>query len=348
MKQKKLISLIILSCILFTEIALRLFWSQELSIRDRHDDIFEDDSVLLYTYKPNKEFKVGGTTLHINEQGYIGKDIGPKSTDTFRIAVIGACEVAGSVHQPEYNSFVPMLQTHFSCQGDKVELLNCGIDGDNRSFEQFMSVEYKVTDFQPDIILLQYGLPFFTQYARRANYRDYKLTYPLNDPEALKRTSHMVDNLYRYSRWIKLISYSYIIRACLNMYYHRESNTFSYYINLYKNKNISLGDYKGKQYSLEESVEMIQILQSRLREKGILLFLFQFGTNKEVISCAKENQLPLISLDVHFVDEDIFYKDGHWNKNGCQKIADCFYRLITRHRLIPENYIQESKCKNIP
>lgn len=343
MKQKRLISLLTLGFILITEIILRLFWSQELSIRNQRDDIFEDDSVLFYTYKPHKKFTVGSTTLQINKEGYIGSEISPKSPDTFRIAIIGACEVAGSVHQPEYYSFVPMLQTHFSDQGDKVEILNCGIDGDQRSLEHYLSVEYKVLSFQPDLIFLQYGLPFYTQYARRVNYRNYKLSYPLNDPEALTFTSHMVDNLYRNEKWIELICHSYIIRGLLNLYRHRVNDDFALYIWLYQDKNLGLGKFRGKQYTMKESVTMIHNLKKRLEEKDISLFLFQFGKDKDILLQAKENRLPLLSLDTPFCDEDYFYKDGHWNDSGCHKIATRFYNLLIKYDLIPSKYLKQSK-----
>lgn len=343
MKQKTLFWLILLDCMLIAEIILRMFWSKELYIRTYRDDIFQDDSVLFYTYKPDKEVKVGSTTVHMNKQGYIGQDITPKSPDTFRIAMIGACEVAGSVHQPEYYSYVPLLQDLYFRQGDKVEILNCGIDGDQRTLEHYRSVEYKVADFQPDIIFLQYGLPFYTQYARRVNYRNYKLSYPLNDPEALAYTKQMVDNLYRHEWWIKLICHSYIIRGCLNLYRHRIDDTFTLYIWLYQDRNLSLGKFKGKQYSMEESVKMVHELKDRLQEKNISLFLFQFGNDKDIIAQAKENKLPLLTLDTQFSEDDFFYKDGHWNKNGCQKIAARFYKLLNKYHLIPANYLHKAE-----
>ncbi|MCD8262981.1 MAG: hypothetical protein LUD02_01535 [Tannerellaceae bacterium] len=108
------------------------------------DAIFADDSVLFYVYKPNFDFKVGNKIVHTNKDGYIGEDFGEKTENKFRIAFVGSCGVAGSLHQPEYYSFCPILQQLFTQANSQVEILNCGIDGDYRSLELFKSIDYKV------------------------------------------------------------------------------------------------------------------------------------------------------------------------------------------------------------
>ena len=333
---KRTVFIIVIFAIVIIEISLRLFYKQELSIRDDRDSIFLEDSVLFYIYRPNKNFIVGGITHQINSHGYIGHEILPKSPDTFRIAIVGACGVAGSVHQPSYFSFCPMLQQHFKDNGLKVEVLNCGIDGQGRSLTLYRSIEYKVLQFEPDMILLEYDLPFYTDNATREDYRGYKLTYPKTDPDALVREKKMVDNLYKYEKWITFFCNSYIIRATARFYMFRAHNHFSYHIVLYHGKGISLGDWKGVTFSMEESAKKMNSLKDKLASRGIQFFLFQYTKDTSRIQTAKEYQLPLISLNTNFEENDFFYKDDHWNENGCQKIADRFFELIIKYQLIHE------------
>ncbi|MCD8265152.1 MAG: hypothetical protein LUD02_14195 [Tannerellaceae bacterium] len=84
---------------------------------------------------------------------------------------------------------------------------------------------------------------------------------------------------------------------------------------------------------------MILKLKNDLSAKNISFFLFQFQKSEDYIKIAKENGLPLISLSTVFTEEGFYYKDGHINGNGGQKVADQFLEILTKYKLIPENII---------
>ncbi|MCD8262980.1 MAG: hypothetical protein LUD02_01530 [Tannerellaceae bacterium] len=83
---------------------------------------------------------------------------------------------------------------------------------------------------------------------------------------------------------------------------------------------------------------MIHALKASLEEEGSSLFLYQYTKNGEIIAEARENRIPLVSLNTNFEEEDFFYKDGHWNESGCKKVAHQFYQIITKYNLVPDTY----------
>lgn len=322
----------------FMEIFLRVFYKEELAVKLNAEDIFENDSVLLYTYKPNYIFNVADRKLSVNQDGYLGEDFIPKKDSAFRIALVGACGVAGSVHQSEYYNYADELQKLFNDNNYNVRVLNCGIDGHGRTLEHYLSIEYKVTAFEPDIILLEYGLPLYSQNAKRENYRDYKISYPKTDPASRERLRLMVDTLYQNEWWIKPIIKSYIARSVFHVYKNCSSKRLGYYIFMYKQKSFSIGKWKPLTYTMEESANMIDSLKNRLLAQGIKLFLLEYSVNPEAYTFSKERRLPLISLNIEFNKDDYFVSDMHWNGVGSKKIADRLFDLIVKHHLVPEKY----------
>jgi len=335
-KLKFLIGIIFL--VIFIEVFLRFNYSDEMRIGEIQNSIFQEDSVMFYTYKPNITFEVAGKLINTNRDGYIGPEIQPKSNQTYRIAIIGACSVAGSVHQPEYHSFCPLLEDLLKADYN-IEVINCGIDGDNRSWELFKSIEYKVLAFEPDIILLEYGLPFSSGNAGRETYRGYKFNYSKHDDKWRIRGREMIDNVYKHEWWIKIISQSYIARAVLRKTGAYLNNEFSRYVELYQRKKVTVtGGWRGLKFTMEESRDFIESLRLKLNQSNINIFLYQYNKNQDYINFCKLNKLPLISLGLTTTLEDFFPKDGHFNENGCKKIANKFYEIIKRNELIPTEY----------
>lgn len=83
---------------------------------------------------------------------------------------------------------------------------------------------------------------------------------------------------------------------------------------------------------------MIDSLKQRLKKRDIQLFLLKYTKDYEAFSFAKENKLPLLTLNIDFEEDDYFYKDAHHNEKGCKKIANRLYELIVKYNLVPERY----------
>lgn len=351
-KKKHLIVLIIVGITVVFEIILRNFYSEELSLRADRPMVYKFDSIVNYTYIPDTIFRKGEKYFYINKQGFIGSDFGMSTPDSFRIAIVGSSGVAGSINLKSYHSFCLALQKKMNENGQKVKIMNCGVDGDRRSFDTFNMIRYKIMELKPDMILLEYDLPFCTNNTIRECYKGYFLEYPSYNKETFEDGKRMVDNLTRYKKGIDVLYYSYCIRAIVRIYknytssqrkkYKVPKDLLTRYIELYEYKNCEcIAKHLPTQYPLDKSTEMVNILRDNLRDKNITFFLFQYEKNNDVISIAKDNNIPLISLDTSFDIGDYFNKDAHLNDSGCQKIANNFYTILMKHKLIPENFIDK-------
>jgi hypothetical protein len=308
---------------------------------------------------PDTAFLINGTAAYrTNKQGFIDADFGCKSPDTFRIAFVGACGVAGTVAAFEYNDFCSVLQQLFHQNHIPVRILNCGIDGAMRNLENLHLIKYKVVHFEPDMILFEYNLPIFTYGLIRECYRERLVEYPRRDPKRWDIGRQMIDNIRKYEKWIDFAYHSYIVRAMVRLYKNwneaqwvdgkphgwakKEFHKKLYkYIELYQTKRVELvylWDENYKEYTMEESIVMLQDLKKELNEKDITFFMYQYQKDDKVISVARENGIPLISINPAFTEEDFFPKNNHWNQNGYRKVAEQFYELIMKYGLIPESY----------
>jgi hypothetical protein len=353
---------IILSAIVLTiaiaEIGLRKYCSVQLTFSLR-PQIYCIDSLTNYGYVSDTTFLVNGITAYrTNKQGFIDADFGQKSPDTFRIAFAGACGVSGTIAAFEYNDFCSVLQQLFHKNHMPVRILNCGIDGAMRNLENLEMIKYKVANFEPDMILFEYNLPIFTYGLIRECYRERLVEYPRQDPKRWETGKQMIDHLSKYEKWLDVAYHSYIVRAMVRLYKNQneaqwvEGKPYGWakkdfhkklhkYIELYQEKKVELvylWDENYKEYTMEESISMLQDLKEELNEKGITFFMYQYQKDDKVISVAKENRIPLISLHPTFTENDFFPQNNHWNKNGYDKVAEHFYELIMKYELIPESY----------
>lgn len=327
----------LLGLIVVTELFLRYFYAEKLSIHCR-PAVYNPLPIVNYGYTPDTTFTLSGKNHYINKQGFIGDDFGEKTNDTFRIAIVGSSTVAGSINLKAYYSFCPILQQKFIDTHSHVKILNCGIDGSERSLDLFKSIRYQITGLNPDMIFFEYGLPFRTSNGVRENYKGYIIGYPAFDSTAQAFCKNMVDTLTAYQKYIDFLYHSYIIRASVYLYYHRpNSNTkLKWYIDLYQNRIFIYGNFKLVLYTMEESIQMVQDLKNELNDADIDFFLFQIGEDDSIIQMAKKNQLPLVTLRTSFSENDYFLSDSHWNELGCKKVADRFYDLMIKHQLIPK------------
>lgn len=335
--KKKIFFILLIGAITVTELILHLFYSERFEVAYR-PVVYRRLPVVNYGYVPDTTFTLFGKTHYINKQGFLGKDFSEKSQDTFRIAIVGSSSVAGSINLKAYYSFCPILEQKFAARHAKVQVLNCGIDGNERDTELFNSIRYQVMGFHPDMIFLEFDLPFYSSNAVRENYKGYVITYPAPDKEGKEFCQGMVDNLVTYKKGVDLLYHSYIVQSVARWYCRKYQTKLTWYINLYQSKFFIYGDFIPFEFSMDASVKMVQALKTELDEAGIKFFLFQPSMSSPIIYTAKTNHLPLLSLGVSFEENDHFPGDTHWNENGCEKVANRFYELILKYKLIPEAY----------
>ena len=341
-KKKKIILLCLVTAFITLEVLLRILYADKLDVAFR-PAVYRSLPVVNYGYVPDTCFTLSGKNYYINKQGFIGNDFEEKSVDTFRIAVVGTSVVAGSINLREYYSFCPMLQENFTKNNINVQIINCGIDGGDRSLEVLKSINYQIINFNPDMILMEYVLPFSTWNLIRENYRGYIIGYPAFDKTGPEYTKQIVDNLHKFKPYFDVLYHSYVVRSIFSLYTKTSNSHFSWYITLYETKIFVYGNWAPIDFTLEESADMIHEVKNKLNKLNIQFFLFTPNRDDSLIQTAKKFKLPLISLNTKFSENDYPPEEGHWNMNGCQKVADSFYETLTKYDLIPKQYYDRLK-----
>ncbi|MCC8197361.1 MAG: hypothetical protein LIP06_01980 [Tannerellaceae bacterium] len=284
-----------------------------------------------------------GENVVINAQGYMGKDFSPKDSSMYRIVVLGDSFVAGPNHIVEHYSFPHRIEEKLQEKGYNVEVLNCGVDGAERSVQVLNSILYKVTDFDPDMILFpcsHFSLDSST--VVREVYRGIVLFYPYGNQESKQEGIANIDNFFKYRGFFHFLYKSYIARLA-GRYYLRlnRPNFFSWYLGLYRENCWHSWGSEVVTYSLKESVRLFSEVNDELTSKNIKFHLFDYEKVNRNMKIAAQTELSLISLNIDFTEEDHIYKDTHFSAHGCNKIADSFCSYLLEHQMIPEKYFRD-------
>jgi hypothetical protein len=303
------------------------------------------DSVTHYRYIPG-DYKISRKErIHVNQMGFIGEEIAPKCDSIFRIAIAGASETSGSVDFSVYTSFPRELHRKFTEEKWNVEVINCGLDG-SRGYDTYRMLENRVMPLEPDLILMNYSLPFFTINGARETYRDFTLVYLRDDTLCRRLAMERVDQYYdkiHYINVIYILNNSYMMRVPLKflLKHYRDwlpekdpsdrNMTIKSWVYMITERNVLWQRPYELAFTEEESFEMIKNMQQKLKNRNISFFLFAENDSGEKKRAAAENRLPLISINVAYEEDDYLYHDGHKNKKGTRKMAARLYEILTRH-----------------
>lgn len=328
------ISLIVL--FLLVEIVYRIV-HKDTTIE--HPPIYQIDSVLNYKYLANTTFTKGGKEMHINKYGYLGEDWSIAKPDNFfRIAIIGACPVAGGIHIKGHNSSFPlMLQNKFQQNGYNVEILNFGVGGANRSYSLFRSIEKDVVQFKPDIILFEFSGVFGDDRIVKEVYRNNIIEYPYGNTKAKEHVKKLVDEFYPYSFLRKIVKNVETVRALVRYYGEYNTNKLGEYCKFIVEDKVSVYGPKTL-FTKEKTVQLLVEENNKLKEKNITLCLFIFKCTK----AASFKSIPILTVCGNFDETTHYPKDEHYNYKGNLVLTDIFYEQLIK--IIPPKYYRyESK-----
>lgn len=187
------------------ELMLRIIHPLYIQYGSFPSHIYQYNPVTYYTYRPGISFEVGRKVIPINKYGYIGEDFKTDDSTIYKIAIVGASGVAGPNHTLEYANFTFPLEEKLKNRNYAVQVLNCGVDGADRSYQLFQSIEQSVISFNMNLILFEYDLPLKSSNQVREPYRDHLLFYPCGNEDRLQDIQLKVDKLIQYNRFFHYV-----------------------------------------------------------------------------------------------------------------------------------------------
>ncbi|GEM_PF-1074772 len=298
-----------------------------------HPPIYQIDSVLSYKYLANTTFTKGGKEMHINKYGYIGKDWPITKPDNFfRIAIIGACSVAGGMHiKGHYSSFPLMLQNKFQQNGYNVEILNFGVGGANRSYSLYKSIEKDVVQFKPDMILFEFSGVFSDDKIVKEVYRNNIIEYPYGNTKAKEHVKKLVDEFYPYLFLRKIVKNVETVRALVRYYGEFNTNKLGEYCKFIVEDKVSVYGPKIL-FTKKKAAQLLVEENDKLKNDSIKLCLFIFRCT----NASSYKSIPILPICGNFDETTHYPKDEHYNYKGTLLLTDIFYDQLIK--IIPPKY----------
>ena len=292
-----------------------------------------------FTFIPDGEYQAEKGTVHFNKYGYIGSDWSlEKDPDTYRIAVIGGCNLTGVFHivDTTYYNFPEITERRLKERGYNVEILNFGVPGESRSFYNFKTVEHEVLKFKPDIIVLENLLPYTKKDYARDEYHGYQLEYLFTSEKSKEEAIAWAEKLNRWKPATFLIDNSWVFRKLAQKYQHTHNDDLASFIKFaVKNQVSFIDDAVTGIYTMEKSVEMTQELAARLEDQSIDFKLLNYQAGPFGDSLVNFS-FDHIFLETEFNKKYLYPKDNHFNNLGQMHLSDKFVEELIK--IIPQEY----------
>lgn len=290
-------------------------------------------------YVPNQSFH----TININSQGFRGPEFSPeKPNDMYRVFVVGASTTFGYGATSDKTTIPGYLQEKFNKVNfdKKIEVINAGI-GAATSFEEEYLVRMKLTQYEPDLIIIYDG-------SADVRYRNHEIT--LYDGEENEK------NPFKFSSY-KFYRTPFVIWE--NIIRHYEANAGKYDIPATTPPISATESYSYVVENWYNNMKKICELGEEKNFSTIILVQPLLGTGNKILSPDEKkffesdpigfnmenkllDQLYLKSKSLedkcvsthdltnifNGISEPIFYDQSHLNEYGNKIVADKIFELI--------------------
>jgi hypothetical protein len=350
MDKIKYLTFLLFALFCCSEIYLRIFKAENMVLH-QYPKVYRFDPDVGYTGIPNMHGYIRRPSISkhfvLNNFGYYGPDFSLTPSDSiFRIVVVGSSVVQG-VWANQKESFVSLLNDKFKLNKFKVEVINCGISGGDRVFQNIKLTKKISRDFKPNLILFELFLPFNSGNYYRDTYKDYSILFTGDNLKEIKHSRFIaqkkVDLLKKHDFITHLADYSYLIRFlyrgssatygityCWKAYAENSADTWLYYT---PSKQIKL--------NTDESLREMSKLGTYLNNKNCKLVTFEYGSlsfDKNFIK-----KFSNISLNLPLNRTEYQHElDDHPNHQGDVIIAESLFKVLKR-QFIPDIFFPANR-----
>jgi hypothetical protein len=366
----KWIFLTIIMFVIVTEGVLRISCKQ-LLVR-WNTFAYQSDTLLGYRYLLNSSGIIHNSAYinyyKINKFGFPDNDFSiPKKDGMFRIIIVGTSDDTGLCTNGPLN-YCKIANNNFRQNDDNVEILNCSIDGEKRSFVNYNFILNEGVKYEPDLILFRLSeFPLVDQMRYRATYKGIRINYAEKN-ESLDSSKLFIDKyLINKTSFSYLYDCSYIVRGIVRYFINHKDDKKDKIISylkkhVIKNQKLVVGYVRGeinnwskvrrskkemkkfeaKTFTKDKSIKLLVDLQQQLLKKDISLVLFRIYNGFENTSLCDtlcNSGLTFMALQVPNCDNCTFGElDGHSTQQGHKAIALSLYNKLVNH-YIPKAYL---------
>jgi hypothetical protein len=329
---------IVLVATLAVEVWLRVKYQNLLWIHI-YPRVYLPDDDLGYRYVPNIQGEIRIPGIHrkfrINNKGFHGRDfVETKAPDTYRIALVGTSNLTGIWMHGRGKNYAELLEDHLREAGDKVEIMNFGIDGRFRALHELRMIETDVAAYKPDLVLMDIDLPFVSGVFRRAVYKGFVIIYNPETPLSRGWCEAWVDRVTK-PRWLaRVYGASYIVRAIVRYYINHYNTERSFLLRVLVENRIQAPDVRLWPHSLKKSVEALHKVRDTLAAQGGRFAILQFIPNPYYRQVTAKYGLSYVELNVPAIPQFVHDRDGHYNHQGHVEVARQLFMQLKQSGVI--------------
>ncbi len=343
-KSSKYITFACLIVFVGCEACLRIFYAEHMIVH-HFPLVYAPDSSQGFKGIARKEGYIRRPSIEkkfrLNNAGFYGPDIIPQHPDSiFRILVCGSSVVEG-IWANQRTSYPAMLNELFKAQGFRVEVINCGISGSNRDWQNMNVIRDVSSRFHANMVLFEHPIPIHWGNYLRGTYKDYAILFTgdssaeWNQSEAIARRK--VDLLKANS----LLTGMYDLCYCIRYWARSAADSWNTPTQCWKDYADNGADswqyYIPRDLDVRQSIYALNDLQKELNRKGCQLIAYEYGNSdmSDRIRESDEVMFPYISLSLPLDDKKYQHElDDHLNYLGFTITAEKLFNEL-RQRYIP-------------
>lgn len=362
--KKVLVSMIIIPLLAIgcSEFILRLLYKE--SLQRWSDYPYQADSVIGFRYRPNSQgiFKnnVIQNTYFFNEHGFPNENFSIiKAAGYYRILIVGNSIECYNTNGPL--NYVKVAQSMIRENRDKVEIVNCSVDGSGRELGKMEFIKNECVRYKPDLVMFTGEFPFKDKMRYRTTYDGIRIESEfLNaDIDSAKR---LIDQEIKIKSFkVRLFDASYLFRCCCKYYFNHKDNFLQNFLEKHFWSDLKVirayyrasmpwntpkpnTEYKKRQTKImtkEESIYLLNDVSQTLSNRGIDFVFYSLfaGDDLPTDNIDKESNDMFVSLNFRMLPEYTFGdEDGHLTQEGHKILGQFFYQRL-KDSVVPKEYL---------
>ena len=316
-----LICLGIIVALFLSEIGSRLYYYKQHSDKT----LVLTDGPAVYTRKPSIKFtNRHGIEVEYNSLGFIGKEIQPKTEDSFRILAIGD-SIAEAVFLVEEERYINRLAEVLSEKtGIMVEAVNGGMSGYN-TWQELELLRTKGLSVEPDLIIVGVCLNDF--FGKKHALREGLLGRIVENYRDGSRARHF-DFIYQRSDLYKLV-YDFLATRRRG---RLDGEKYLHYLEDY--------EYLIRPEDFEKWKGPFMKMQSLAEDNDIGIVFVIFPLENQVIKKKDDSYFPLSDFfeenNVYYIDLIGRFKDYYGKSQPLYKSRDIIHPSSLGHKITAE------------
>jgi len=348
LKISKYITFAVFLLFIGSEVYLRVVMHEHVIIH-HYPLIYAPDSVYGYRGIPNIEGYIRRPSIEkrykLNNFGYYGPDFSADHPDSIFRILVGGSSIVEGIWAKQKESYPALLSRLFKERGYKVEVINCGISGSMREWQDINLLKEATVRFHANLALFERPFPIRHTNYLRETYKGYSMLFTGSTAEerlASEMTAkRKVDWLKDNSFITKIFELSYYMRYLTRDQPDNQwGSLWDRWSDYSTNSTQSWQNYEDRSLTVEESIHFLNGMSDEMNKTGCKLIAYEYGNNEmsDRIRNGGYITFPYLSLDLPLDEKKYQHElDDHLNELGFLITAEKLFDELSRN-YIPDAY----------